>query len=117
MIHAAASLGQPPVYAIVPLRRTSRAGSPPRSSQATAASPRTIAAVLAVLASTHVAAATLTVRQTSAAGSTAARVDDVVHVRLAGAPAAHRRARGGEAAAGQRDRLAVCVERRCGGRR
>ena len=52
-----------------PLGSTSRAGRPSASSHCGADAPRTIAAVLAVLASTHEAAATLTVRHTGAAGS------------------------------------------------
>src|SRR5262249_61097813 len=53
---------------------TSRAGRPSPASQPTAPSPRTIAAVLAVFASTQLAAATLTVRQQDCAGSPVAGV-------------------------------------------
>ena len=106
-VHAAASSGQPHVYAAVPSRRTSRAGRPASSSQATAFSPRTIAAVLAELASTQVPAATLTVRQTSAAGAPLRGSTMWCSSASPGAPAAHRGARGGEAAAGERDRLAL----------
>src|SRR6202043_508129 len=61
--------GQPPTRVIAPFRSTSRAGSPALSSHDAAAAPRTIAAVAAILASTHVPATTLTVRQGPAAGS------------------------------------------------
>ena len=52
-----------------PASSTRRAGRPSPVSQAGAAPPRMIAAVLAMLASVQVAAATETVRQTGAAGS------------------------------------------------
>ena len=74
-------------------RRQARA-----SSQAGAASPRTIAAVEAVFASTHVAAATLTVRHTSAAGRPVRGSTTWCAIPLARAPAAHGRARGREPA-------------------
>ena len=61
--------GQSPTVTTAPSGATSRAGRPRDSSQRGADVPRTIAAVLAVLASTHEAAATLTVRHTGAAGS------------------------------------------------
>ena len=64
-----ASAGQPATVTAVPSWRTSRAGRPSPASQATAPSPRRIAAVLAVFASTQVAAATLTARQHDRAGS------------------------------------------------
>ena len=70
-----------------------------------------IAAVLAMLASAQVAAATLTVRQQRAAGSPVARVDDVVHARAAGRPGSDRRAGGGQAAGADRDRLTGRVGR------
>ena len=60
--------GQPGVVTTVPSGRTRRAGSRWRSSQRERRSPRTIAAVLAVFAATQVDAATVTVRQVSAAG-------------------------------------------------
>src|SRR5439155_11626347 len=59
--------GHAPTRTTDPPRRTRRAGSPSPPSQSVAASPRTSAAVVAMLASTHDAAATLTVRQTSVA--------------------------------------------------
>ena len=58
--------------------RAARAG-PPRSSQATAASPRTIAAVLAVLASTQVRGGHAHGPPDLGGRGAAARVDDVVH--------------------------------------
>jgi len=64
-----ASAGQPATVTALPLWRTSRAGRPSPASQAAARSPRKIAAVLAVFASTQVAAATLTARQHDRAGS------------------------------------------------
>src|SRR6266511_2256115 len=69
--HAAAvssGTGQPPTRSTCPSGRTRRVGRPSASSQPGARSPRMIAAVAAVLASTQVAAATLTVRQTTRAG-------------------------------------------------
>ena len=63
------SRGQPAVVTAVPSGRTSRAGRPSSRSQPEAASPRMMAAVLAVLASTQLPAATLTVRQQDRAGS------------------------------------------------
>ena len=62
------SSGQPAIPTTLPSRRTRRAASPDRSSHSGAASPSTIAAVLAAFASTHVAAATLAVLQISGAG-------------------------------------------------
>ena len=59
----ATSAGQPATVTALPPWRTSRAGKPSPVSQAAARSPRRIAAVLAVFASTQVAAATLTARQ------------------------------------------------------
>ena len=53
------------------------------------ASPRMIAVVLAMLASTQDAAATLTVRQRSTAGAPGRGVEDVVDLGLAAPPAAH----------------------------
>ena len=61
--------GQAPTVTTAPSAATSRAGRPSDSSHRGADAPRTIAAVLAVLASTHEAAATVTVRHTGAAGS------------------------------------------------
>ena len=55
--------GQPATVSAVPSRSTRRAGSARSASQSTAARPLTIAAVEAALASTQLAAATLTVRQ------------------------------------------------------
>jgi hypothetical protein len=60
--------GHPDVYATDPSTLTSRAGSPNPSSQATARSPRTIAAVDAAFAWTQVAAVVETVRQHGALG-------------------------------------------------
>jgi hypothetical protein len=60
--------GQPATVTVVPSCRTSRAGSLRSASQAVARSLRRIAAVLAVFASTQVAAATLTARQHDRAG-------------------------------------------------
>ena len=60
----AACLQRPPAGQLSPGRRRPRAGrQPPAPSHAGAASPRTIAAVLATFASTHERAATVTVRQ------------------------------------------------------
>ena len=61
-------------------RRPRRRGGrqPEAASQAGAPRPRTIAAVLAMLASTHEPAATLTVRQARRAGSPVRGIDDVV---------------------------------------
>src|SRR5439155_18375381 len=60
--------GQPATRLTAPSAPTSRAGMRLDSSQESARSPRTMAAVEAVLAATHVRAATLTVRQGPAAG-------------------------------------------------
>ena len=73
-------------------------------------SPRTIAAVLAMFASTQHAAATLTVRQHALGRAAARRVEDVVELAVAARPAPNRRAGGGEAAAAQRDGLSGAVE-------
>ena len=82
-VHAAASAGQPPVRRRSCRRgRTSRAGRPARSSQATArlaAHDRGRAG--RCWPRRRSPAATLTVRQTSRAGRAAARIDDVVHAR------------------------------------
>ena len=61
-------------------RVTSRAGSPRASSHSGAATPITSDAVLAMFASTHDAAATLTVRQCSTAGSPVAAGDLLVEI-------------------------------------
>jgi hypothetical protein len=63
-----APAGQPATVTTSPPRRTSRAGKRWLASHPGARSPRMIAAVLAVFASTQVAAATLTVRQQESAG-------------------------------------------------
>src|SRR5882757_5538580 len=55
--------GHPATARTSPLSATSRAGSPRRVNQAGAAVPSTTDAVLAMLASTQLAAVTLTVRQ------------------------------------------------------
>src|SRR5205085_2174409 len=65
---ASAADGQPPTTVAAPPGATSRAGRPRSASQAGAAVPRTMAAVLAVFASTQEAAATLAARHTSRAG-------------------------------------------------
>src|SRR4051794_8486166 len=67
--HAAPSSGQPPAVSTWPSTVTSRTGTPTSRSQGQTACPRTIAAVLTVLASTQLPAATETVRQAGAAGS------------------------------------------------
>ena len=93
-----------------PSRETRRAGSPASASHRGARAPRTIAAVLAMLASTQVAAATLTVRHTSSAGP--ARRGSRMWWR-APVPDPHRRtrgARGREAALAQADGLALAVD-------
>src|SRR6185437_14123253 len=56
--------GHPATWQAVPSTRTRRLGSPSPSSQPTAREPRTIEAVLAMFASRHEAAHTLTVRHT-----------------------------------------------------
>ena len=68
-------------------------------SQAGAARPLMIAAVLAMLASVQLAAATETVRQTGAAGQAGARVENVVEHVAAAPPAPGRGAGGGQATA------------------
>ena len=60
--------GQFATVTTLPSCLTSRDGRPSPSSHATARSPRTMAAVLAMFAATHVRAATLTVRQQELAG-------------------------------------------------
>ena len=63
------SAGHPPTVTTSPVRRTSRAGSPSlRPARLGADAPSRMAAVDAVLAPAQVAAATVTVRQTTAAG-------------------------------------------------
>jgi len=64
-----AGRGQPPTRTTPPVRSTSRAASPRSASQDGARSPRTIAAVAAVFASTHVAARTVAVRHGPRAGA------------------------------------------------
>src|SRR5450631_825592 len=66
--HAATSLGHPPSVCTRPSWSTRRAATPRLASHGRAVRPRTIAAVVAVLASTHVLATAVTVRQTGAAG-------------------------------------------------
>src|SRR6516225_8702331 len=63
-----ASAGQPATVTITPPRPARRAGKRWLASQPGARSPRMIAAVLAVFASTQVAATTLTVRQQELTG-------------------------------------------------
>ena len=90
------------------------------SSQAGAASPRTIAAVAATFASTQLVAATLTHCHGVSAQARRSRVEDVVRFTTVGAPAPNGRARRREAARGDRDDRAgavegrVVVRRRCG---
>ncbi len=90
-----------------PSGRTSRAGSPASLSQPAAASPRTIAAVLAVLASS---AASRRPRSRCAsrtrAGLAGGRVDDVVDLAAARRPGPHGGAGGGQAAVGDGHGLA-----------
>src|SRR5204863_1493689 len=59
---------QPPLYVTEPSSATKRAGRPCSSSHRGASSDSTIEAVAATFASTHVAPATLTVRQQPSAG-------------------------------------------------
>jgi hypothetical protein len=66
---AVVSAGQPATMTISPLWPASRAGSCWLASHPGARLPRMIAAVLAVFASTQVAAATLTVRQQELTGN------------------------------------------------
>src|SRR5258708_16375100 len=68
------SCGQPAVVSTDPSSRTRRAGRPASRSQGRAAALRMIAAVLAVLAATQLAAPTLTVLQQDLAGSPVAGV-------------------------------------------
>ena len=74
----AALFGQPPTNVTSPCAETNRAETRASSNQATARSPATMAAVAAALASAHVVAATLTVRQGGRCRETGAWVDDVV---------------------------------------
>src|SRR5450432_3765741 len=66
--HAATSEGHLPSVCTRPSWSTSRAATPRFASHGCAARPRTIAAVVAVLASTHVLATAVTVRQIGVAG-------------------------------------------------
>ena len=72
--------------------RTSRAGEAAAArARPGPAAPMTMAAVLAMLASTHDAAATVTVRQHGRGRARRCGVDDVVELDLAASPAAHGR--------------------------
>ena len=89
------------VAALVDEPRGQRLRGEPRG----ACSPRTSAAVVAMFASAQSPAATLTVRQGPRAGAPVAGSMMWCIVCSAVAPAPHRRARGGEAARADRDRL------------
>ncbi len=97
--------GHPARWQTVPSARTSRLGNLSSESHATARSPRTIAAVLAMLASRHEAAHTLTVRHTLCDRAARGGIDQVMGVAGLGAPAPHGHARGRQPAAVQRDPL------------
>ena len=98
-VHAAAS-GQPH-GGTRSCRRGGRGGrgGPRARARPRRHSPRTIAAVLAVLASTQRAGGDADGAPDLGGGQARARVDDVVALGAAGAPAAHRGARRGEPAA------------------
>src|SRR4051795_1478036 len=64
-----AQAGHPPTRTTLPSWATSRAATPRPASQRGAASPLTMAAVLAVLAATQLRAATVTVRHGDCTGS------------------------------------------------
>ena len=115
---AGAASGQPPVVSTAPVGATSRAGRPASRSHGSALGPSTIAAVLAMFASRHVAAATDTVRQCSAAGAPVRGSIDVMRVAAAPAPAADGRARRRQPARLDRERPARARRaRRDGSRR
>ena len=95
--------GQPATRCTVPAESTRRDGNPSSASQSGAPRPRTTAAVLAVLASTQLAAVTVTVRQTGSAGRPVRGSRTWWYAPAAAAPAADRGARGGQAAAVQPD--------------
>ena len=105
--HAASfrSCGQPPTVTTSPPAATSRAGRPTSRRRATAPGPSTIAAVLAVFASTHEPAATLTVRHTTAADRPRAGSTMWWQFSPAQRQARVRGTRSGDAAAIDRDRL------------
>ena len=95
----------------IPSQPTRREGRPSSSATRWRRAARTSAAVVAMLASAQLPAATLTVRHVSARGRAGGGVDDVVHHLAVVAPAAHGGARGREAARADRDRLAGSAER------
>ena len=108
-----AGAGQPVVRSTVPSWRTSRAGSPAWVSQAGAAAPLMIAAVLAMLASAQDAGGDADGAPAGPGWLAGRRVDDVMHRRAARGPGPDRRAGGRQAAGPDGHRLAVGV--RAGG--
>ena len=104
-----AGSGQPPTRTTSPSVETRRAARPVDPSQPSAASPRTIAAVAAVLASTHVAATTDAVRHGDSTGRAGPRIDEVVQGAVAAPPAPDGRARRRDRAGPDRDDLAGSV--------
>ena len=95
--------GQAPTVRTVPSAATSRASTPCRTSQSGARSPRTTAAVEAVLAATQVAPVAVTVRHTPATGWPVRGSSRWWRRTPCRRPAPHLRAGGGQAAAVERD--------------